>query len=116
MQLPGAADDGIDGTSHDALHATDTGLLIDCRDGIFGQRRKIVMVRRSSQQFFQFPDGDGATGRAQVDGGASLDDSLGVRPAARITAIATLRLREQGIYLDDLFFLLSRIVDTCSRG
>jgi carboxylesterase type B len=57
---------------------------------------RIKRLLRSIQQSGQAGNGVCATGRAAIDGNACAN-RLGVRAAARVAALATLRLWQQGI-------------------
>jgi hypothetical protein len=94
-----AADDGIDRTGLDALGAADAvGFDYDCdqRRLVFATA-PIERLGRESEHMRQGARAGITTGRAAIDVGIADGHRFGIRPAARVTALAALGLRQYAV-------------------
>src|SRR5260370_29488603 len=99
MHELGCADDRAHRAGLDAQSAADAARLVDERhaarplDSVF----RIEGLVFAAQQRRELADPGLAPRRALIDAGLALRDRFGVRTAARIAALRTLRLRQQRI-------------------
>ena len=101
MHQFGCAEYCIYRTSLDAQGATDADLLIDKRH-CFWFCLAIVGVERhgfGTEKVRQYRDDSFPAGWTLVDTGFSAGDGFCIRPAARVVALATLGLRQNGFDL-----------------
>lgn len=93
------ANDGIDGAGRQAQGAADAGGFINESDGWCGSQAVCCALWNDGdvEQCSQFGNDFVATGRALVDRCLACSNGIGIRPAARMVALAALGLRQQGI-------------------
>ena len=99
MHLLGRTDDRIDRARLDAQRAADTSLLVDERHRFRLLDRRSARLVLAPEHFRQFAHAIVAARRAQVDLGLAAGNGLGIRLAARITALGALGLRQDGVDL-----------------
>jgi hypothetical protein len=87
-------DNCIDGAGIAAVQATDTPGFVNDRHRLSVGRRLGKRQDVAAEEFGKPPDRVITTGRAEIDCNAVIDDSGGIRSAARETALRALRLRQ----------------------
>ncbi len=103
MHELGGTDDGIHRAGLDAQRAADADRLVDQRDspGFLDAMGWIERLVRAAGQRGQCANARITAGRALVDVSFTRGDRLGIGLAARVLALATLRLGQQGVDLLD---------------
>ena len=86
----------------------DAGLLVDDRD-LLGFFFGVERFDFAPEQVGEFAHAFLTAGRAQVDFGFAFGDGFGVGLAARVAALAALRLRQDGLDFFDQRIALSLI-------
>jgi hypothetical protein len=94
-----SADNGIHGAGAAAVRATDAERLFDERDRVANRRDLCQCNDVTAEKVGKAPHGFVAAGRAQIDRCLVGDDGFRVWPAARVTALCALCLRQKLIDL-----------------